>query len=71
MGILKDLADKFAKSRNPDDNATPLKEISQAQDQSPEEISLVQNIRGKIDLVRMTNSRLALEGIYMTNLYLS
>lgn len=67
MSLFSDLANRFSKTTDKD-NATPLKDIKQVADQSPDELKLVANIREKINLVRMTNSRIALEGIYMTNL---
>lgn len=47
---------------------TPLEPIERQEDQTLDEVKLVQHIKGKIDLVRVTNSRIAIEGIYMTNL---
>lgn len=46
---------------------TPLPEINSPNDQSPEEQKLAAYVREKIDQVRQTNSRIVLEGIYLTN----
>lgn len=67
MGIIGKLGEKFFNSSSKD-NGTELPPIDQAQDQGPDEQRLVNNIKEKIDLVRSTNSRIAIESIYMTNL---
>lgn len=44
-----------------------LTEIREAQDQAPDERKLVEYVKSKIDSVRQTNSRIAIEGTYMCN----
>ncbi len=44
-----------------------LEEINDASDQAPDEKKLVEYIKSKIDSVRQTNSRIAIEGMYMCN----
>lgn len=51
-------------SSKKDEKLEPLNEISQ---QSPDEKKLVEYIKEKIDSVRQTNSRIAIEGTYMCN----
>lgn len=66
MGIFTDIANKIlaAKDKTP---GTPLEKIEHIDDQSTEERKLVDHIRSKIDLIRQSNSRVALDAIYLTN----
>lgn len=48
-----------------DEKLEPLQELNE---QSPDERKLVEHIKEKIDSVRQTNSRIAIEGIYMANI---
>jgi hypothetical protein len=61
--------DKIAKTfgRDPKDQGTPLAPVETAVEQSSEELELVRYIKDKIDLVRQSNSRIALEGVMFTN----
>ncbi len=66
MSFLKDIASKMlANQAQPEDQ--PLQAIATIQEQSPDEKKLVGYIREKIDVVRASNSRIALEGVYLTN----
>lgn len=68
MSVLSDIAEKlsgqFGKKK---DEGTPLEPIKAAQDMSFEEKKLVSFIREKLDLVRSSSNRIAIEGIYLTN----
>ena len=64
MNIFKDIAEKLLSPKN-EGNALP--NIDNITEQTPDEKKLVEYVRSKIDLVRQTNSRIALEGIYLTN----
>lgn len=64
MGVFTDIADKLL---GPKDDKTPLNKISMASDMPLDEQKLVSYIREKIDSSRQTNSRIAIEGIYLTN----
>lgn len=57
---------KKIKSGEPDEG-TPLEDINDAQDQPQDERRLVEYVRSKVDQCRQTNSRIAIEGIYLTN----
>ena len=64
---LSDITKKLfgPKSEKTDDGKLgPINELS---DQSPDERKLVEYIKEKIDSVRQTNSRIAIEGVYMCN----
>lgn len=50
--------------QKPGEQLQPIKELSE---QSPDEKKLVEYIKEKIDSVRQTNSRIAIEGTYMCN----
>jgi hypothetical protein len=66
---LSDITEKLFKRSQQDDNDpnAELPPIQQASDQSLEELQLVEHVKKKIDMVRQTNSRIAIEGIYLTN----
>lgn len=64
MSIFQEIANKLTGSK---DGASPLGPISQGSEQSPDEIKLAKYVKEKIDQVRMTNSRIAMEGVYLTN----
>jgi len=49
------------------DKKTPLEPIKSASDQPLDEKKLVEYVRKKVDDCRQNNSRIALEGIYLTN----
>ncbi len=66
MSVFRDIADKLLKTKARDQGA-PLEPIEDVTDQSPDDEKLVTHIRSKIDMVRQTNSRIAIEGIYLTN----
>lgn len=66
MSIFQQIADKLLSSGSKDSSA-PLDKISEPGDQSPDDEKLVQHIKEKIDQVRQANSRIALEGTYLTN----
>lgn len=66
MNIFEQIADKLLKSKDKE-NGTPLPEINDINSQSEDEKKLVAHVREKIDHVRQSNSRIALEGIYLTN----
>lgn len=66
MNVFKDIADKLLKTKVKDHGAE-LEPLEMVNDQSPDEQKIVQHIRSKIDMVRQTNSRIAIEGIYLTN----
>ena len=57
----------FANLDKGKDNKTELQPINELSDQSPDERKLVEYIKEKIDSVRQTNSRIAIEGTYMCN----
>jgi len=61
---LSDITKKLFGSKKDAQELEPIKEIS---DQSPDEIKLVEYIKEKIDSTRQTNSRIAIEGVYMCN----
>lgn len=70
MSKITDLANKFfrANSRNSaDGEPNKVEPIEDINDQSLEETKLVEHVKSKIDLVRQSNSRIAIEGIYLTN----
>lgn len=64
MDIFDKIAGEFGKSKS----GSGLGKIQNATEQTPEETELVAYVRGKIDLVRQTNSRIAQEGIMFTNI---
>ena len=66
MSVFKDIADKMLK-RGAADDGQALPPIKDSADQSPDEIKLVEFVRRRIDQTRQSNSRLAIESIYMTN----
>lgn len=55
----------FSSERKTDEGH--LTSIAEAQDQPQDERKLVEYIKSKIDSVRQTNSRIAIEGMYMCN----
>lgn len=63
--FAKDLGNRIF--GQPDDGKTPLSPVKSAGEQDPDEKKLVAYIREKIDQVRQSNSRIALEGIALTN----
>lgn len=67
MSRILDIANKLLKSSGGSSDGEPLPPIERANDQTPDETKLVEHIKSKIDLVRQTNSRIAIEGIYLTN----
>lgn len=60
---LSDITNKLFGPKK-DEKLEPLQEISE---QSPDEKKLIEYIKEKIDSVRQTNSRIAIEGTYMCN----
>lgn len=66
MSLFQDIANKLLSSK-PKDNGAPLEPIEDLQQQAPDDKRIVEHVRSKIDLVRQTNSRIAIEGIYLTN----
>jgi hypothetical protein len=54
----------FSAKKAQGESLEPIKEISE---QTPDEKKLVEYIKEKIDSVRQTNSRIAIEGVYMCN----
>lgn len=64
--MFSDIADKLLRQKSKPDGA-PLDEIQSINDQTPEERELVAYVRDKIDSCRQANTRIALEGIYLTN----
>lgn len=71
MNKISELTQKLFRQRpgSPDnkDKASALEPIEQPNDQSPDETKLCEYIKSKIDLVKQSNSRIAIEGIYLTN----
>lgn len=57
----------FANLEKKDQGKTELPPINELSDQTPDERKLVEYIKEKIDSVRQTNSRIAIEGTYMCN----
>lgn len=68
MSILANIAEKYFKASQNPDQSKELPPIQSANDQSLEEIKLVEHIRSKIDQVRQSNSRMSLESTYLTNI---
>lgn len=66
MGFLNDIASKLLQSKG-QSQGDDLPQIESISDQTPDEKKLVEHIRSKIDQVRQSNSRIAIEGIYLTN----
>lgn len=66
MSIFKTIADQLLKTKVRDEGA-PLEEIENVSDQPPDERKIVEHVKSKIDMVRQTNSRIAIEGVYLTN----
>lgn len=66
MSIFSDIANKLTGGKDKEEGSV-LDPIKQVNDQSPDEKKLYEHVRSKIDLVRQTNSRIAIEGIYLTN----
>lgn len=66
MSIFSDIAKKLTGSLD-GSQGEGLQPIQMAVDQAPDEKRLVEYVKGKIDQVRQSNSRIALEGIYLTN----
>jgi len=58
----------FANLEKKDQGKTELPPINELSDQTPDERKLVEYIKEKIDSVRQTNSRIAIEGTYMCNI---
>lgn len=66
MSVFKDIANKLIASMGKD-KGTPLDPIQDQNEQSPDEVKLINYVRNKVDQVRQTNSRITLEGVYLTN----
>lgn len=64
MSIFTDIANKLTR---PKDSGEVLGPVTSINDQDPDERKLVEYIKSKIDSVRQANSRIAIEGIYLTN----
>jgi hypothetical protein len=66
LSIFEDIANKVmsAKSRG---KSEPLPQIQSASEQGIDEKKLAEFVRSKVDTARQTNSRIAIEGIYLTN----
>lgn len=67
MGKFDDITKRLFKSLNDKNKGSTLEPVEQSIEQPPDEIKLVEHVRSKIDMSRQTNSRIALEGIYLTN----
>lgn len=65
MDIFDKIAGAFGKKT---DGAEKLAPVASAVDQTPEEQELVSYVRGRIDMVRQTNSRIAQEGVMFSNI---
>lgn len=65
MSIFETIAEKFKASRSGEGDLPPL---TDAVEQSPEEIKLAAFVRRKIDMIRQSNSRIAQEGTTFTNM---
>jgi hypothetical protein len=65
VGIFDSIANSMFGSD--DDNKSPLKDIENASDQTPDELALVSHIREYIDNCRQSSARIAQEGICFTN----
>ena len=61
---LSDITKGFFGPKSDSNKLEPLTELSA---QTPDEKKLVEYIKEKIDSVRQTNSRIAIEGTYMCN----
>ncbi len=57
----------FSSNYSKQEEGAPLEPIKDSRDQGLDEKKLVEHVKSKIDLVRSTNSRVTLEGIYLTN----
>jgi len=66
LSVFRDIADKLLRTKAKDHGA-PLDPLEDLAEQSPDDKKIVAHIRSKIDLVRQTNSRIAIEGVYLTN----
>lgn len=66
MSIFEQIASKILgdKIKQDAENLEPLNDINE---QTLEERKLVEHVKQKIDQVRQSNSRIAIEGIYLTN----
>lgn len=64
MSLFSDIADKILSPKG----EAQLPPVKDAVEQTPDETKLVEYIKNKIDLVRTTNSRVALENVYLTNI---
>ncbi len=60
--ITKNLMRKFTS-----DEGEPLESIDRAQDQPLDEQKIVNYVKDKLEQVRQTNSRIAVDGVYLTN----
>lgn len=64
LGVLTDLAGQLMGSK---EKKAPLAPIQSASEQGIDEKKIVEFVKSKIDLSRQSNSRIAIENIYMTN----
>lgn len=66
MSIFSEIASKIINTRDkiPGSDLKPIQDVL---DQDPDERKLYEHVKSKIDLVRQTNSRIATEGVYLTN----
>lgn len=66
MSVLSDITEKLFASKGSEKKAI-LEPIEGAGDMPLDERKLVEYVKSKIDSVRQSNSRIAIEGIYLTN----
>lgn len=67
MSIFSDIANKLTSGKQKDEDSE-LEPMTSLSEQSPDEKRLVEYVKQKIDQVRQTNSRIAIEGVALTNI---
>lgn len=67
MNIFKKIASDFLNTKAVDEGAE-LPEIKSAEEQPEDEKKIVAFVKSKVESARQTNSRIAIEGIYLTNI---
>ena len=67
MSIFEKIASQLFNSRDKVEG-TPLEPIQDSNEQSPDEKKLCDHVKSKIQQVRQSNSRISIEGIYLTNI---